>query len=182
MSGSTPIVDGSPVPTCDAGEYLYWSEDGEQAVHGRLRVEFLDDRAYLTVHALTKPFPETYLVKPGEVFVLGDDRGNSMDSREYGGGKGAGVSLGAVEARVSRFIMGTHRSGNADFGRLLGSVDALQIRPRLEGVDTKALEEGVARCLATAPPSEIRNHASENRRDTGEDDRTLGEAPNGNLR
>ncbi len=147
MREATPVINGWTVPSCDAGDYLYIPSDDAQAVHGRVRVEFLDGRTYLTVAAPAKPFPQTYVVKPGEVFVLGDDRGNSTDSRAYGGG----VPLDAVEARVDRFLSGAHRGGDADLGRLLRSIDALQIRPRLEGVDTKALEEGVRRCLETAP-------------------------------
>ncbi len=147
MRGGTPIINDWPVPSCDAGDYLYVLGDaGERAVHGRLRVEFLDDHAYLTVHAQTLPFQGTYRVKPGEVFVLGDDRASSIDSRAYGG-----VSVRGVESRIDRFLVGTLRNGNADFGRMLHPVDALQSNLHLEGVAIGALEEGIARCLARRP-------------------------------
>jgi signal peptidase I len=150
MQGSQPVINGWPVPSCDAGPYLYITRDGEQAVRGRVRVEFLDDRAYLTVFSITKPFFETYTIKPGEAFVLGDDRGNSLDSREYAGGHAGGVPLDAVSARVDRFLVGTRRSGDVDLGHLFESIGELPPRPSLE-LDVAPLEAGVARCLANRP-------------------------------
>jgi hypothetical protein len=150
MDGSQPIINGWAVPSCDAGEYLYITRDGEQAVRGRVRVEFLGDRAYLAVFGLTKPFSEAYVVKPGEVFVLGDDRGNSFDSREFGAGRAGGVSRGTIDARVDRFLAGAERSGALDLARLFEPIGELPPRPTLE-TDTTSLVAGVRRCLAHRP-------------------------------
>jgi len=152
MRGDSPVINGWPVPSCDAGEYLYVIPDATgRALHGRLRVEFLDDRAYLTVHAFGPPFSGAYLVKPGEVFVLGDNRGNSVDSRAYHERKGGGVPLDAIEARAERFLIGTQRTGEADLRRLLRPVDSLEAHTRLNGVQAQPFEDDIARCLRDRP-------------------------------
>jgi signal peptidase I len=152
MRGEAPVINGWPVPWCDAGEYLHViSDTSGRALHGRLRVEFLDGRAYLTVHAVGPPFSGPYLVKPGEVFVLGDNRGNSMDSRAYHAGQGGGVSLDAIVARADRFLIGWQRTGDIDWGRVLRPIDSLRAGVRLDGAPAQPLDEGVARCLRDRP-------------------------------
>jgi signal peptidase I len=152
MRGNTPVINGWPVPTCRAGEYVYVMPDASGAMlHGQLVVEFLGDRPYLTVHAAGAAPLEEYVVKPGEVFVLGDNRSNSMDSRAYDRGHGGGVPLGAIDGRAAWFVVGSRRNGETDWGRFLRPIDTMQARLRLEGLDAKTLEEGIARCLSHPP-------------------------------
>ncbi len=152
MRGSTPVINGREVSSCDAGEYFYALPAlGDRGVHGRLRVEFLEGHAYLTVYAPGPAFEGTYRVKPGEVFVLGDNRGNSLDSRAYAAGHGGGVPREAIEARVERFLVGRHRDAEADFGRLLRPVDALEGHLRLEGVQTQSMDDAIAHCSRLIP-------------------------------
>jgi signal peptidase I len=155
MNSGVPVINGWEVPTCVAGDYLYLLPDGESgASRGHVVVEFLEDQAYLTVHAIGIPaFEGTYEVQPGEVFVLGDNRTNSVDSRSRRPGQNAGVPASAIEARGQWFLVGTTRSGDADLSRFFEPLDALSRRARTEGlgINTADLEAGVARCLAQRP-------------------------------
>jgi len=154
MHGGLPVINGWQVPTCDVGEYVYLLPDGQGgAATGRLVVEFLHDRAYLTVQTGSKPFPGTYEVKPGEVFVLGDNRSNSIDSRSYRRAQGAGVPLAAIEARVQWYLVGSHLDGRADWQRALQPVATSAPQLHVEGFDIRPLEEGVAKCLKGMPRS-----------------------------
>jgi signal peptidase I len=153
MRGGLPIINGWRVPSCDAGDYLYVLPDGEGgAVTGHLRVEFLEQRAYLTVHGpAVTAFRETYEVKPGEVFVLGDNRNNSLDSRAWNDGHGAGVQLTAIDARAEWFLAGIRADGRIDASGSLRTLEKLALRVRPQAADMQALEQGIARCLETAP-------------------------------
>jgi signal peptidase I len=154
MHVGAPVINGWEVPTCNAGEYIYVLPYGDgSALRGQIFVEFLEDRAYLTVHAVASPrFEGPYIVAPGEVFVLGDNRANSVDSRVYNRGQGGGVPLSAVDAQATWFLAGTHRSGDTDLTRLFKRVDGLEHRLRIEGVNGHELEEGIAGCLGNRPP------------------------------
>jgi signal peptidase I len=166
MRGEVPVINGWQVPTCIAGAYAYLSGEGNGGnLRGMVVVEYLDDHTYLTLQSFpTPPFAGAYTVQPGEVFVLGDGRGYSVDSRSYGE-HGGGVPLPAVVARADRFLVGTHRGGEADLTRLLQPVAQVEHRLHLEGMTADKLQQGIATCLArrpaeTHPPPPVQARAS----------------------
>jgi signal peptidase I len=73
-------------------------------------------RVYLNGHLLSEPYavggeadsgpPQTVYVKPGEVFVLGDNRDWSEDSRDFGP-----VALHTILGRAERIISPKQRRG-----------------------------------------------------------------------
>ena len=145
----SPLVNGWAVPACDAGPFV--STAGTVTARGRLAVEFLEDRAYLTVRIpLDDARMLPYEVAPDQVFVLGDDRGQSDDSRAWNDGHGAGVPIPDIVGRVSRLVAGGRRDGRVDLSQLLRP---LGLKVREQNVDLRKTEELVAACLAHRPRS-----------------------------
>ena len=137
------VVNDVPIPACDAGPYV--NVLGDITVRGRLVVEFLGDTTYLTVRKVRETEFPTYTVKPGEVFVLGDDRGMSTDSRVWSEGHGTGVPIDALDGKVTRVLVGARPDGRLDFSRLLSPPLNLEIR--LPGIDMRVTEARIAKCL-----------------------------------
>jgi signal peptidase I len=152
MYRGRPVINGWLIPNCFAGSYLYLSPSGK-AVTGRLSVEFLEDRAYLTAHTPVLERSEGFDVKPDEVFVLGDNRNASRDSRSFNRGTarsfnqgvGGGVAVGDILARVDDLVVHASRNGAFDLGTLFQPLAALKLN--LDNVDTSPLERSIAACL-----------------------------------
>jgi signal peptidase I len=126
------FVNGWEVPHCTVGKASYVDTDPTVKHNGELEVEFLDDASYLVFHdpssfgAVEEQGP--FKVKPGEYFVMGDNRENAHDSRMWNGGAGGGVPLQNTTGRLR--------------------VDAAS--PALpKGAED--LRDALGRCLATRP-------------------------------
>jgi signal peptidase I len=147
-----PWINGWEVPSCYVGVYTYTELDSPMPKHeGDLYVEYLGDEAYLTLydHA-SGGFPEyqgPFLAKPGEVWVMGDNRNNSHDSRMWWGGQGGGVPFENIKGRAL-FVWLSVAEGKIDWSRFGAPVMG---RPRLPA-DMRALQPKLDECLHNRPP------------------------------
>ena len=148
----SPVVNGWVVPSCDAGPYL--SVSGSALVRGRLAVEVLGDRTYLTVRPPPgEPPTQPFEIPPGEVYVIGDDRGVSQDSRAWraaSDGRSAGIPIASIEGRVSRLAVGVSGDGRLDLVHPFAGLRPVLRQPNL---DVTALERRIEGCLAHPPRS-----------------------------
>jgi signal peptidase I len=159
------VLDGRLAPECHVGTIPYETRTQE------LYVEFLGDRAYYTAYDQKHEEPPCspagtcedglacrggvcgvlqgpWKVPAGEVFVLGDNRNNSHDSRMWRGGLGAGVPIDDVKGRVSIVWMSFAAAGGIAQERLFLDV---QGRPKLPASAGRELQDALAACLARGP-------------------------------
>ncbi len=141
-----PIVNGWRVPSCRAGKYVHDDASGFGRHSGELFVEFLGETAYLALyddhHFAQRQGP--YRVEPGEVWVLGDNRHNSLDSRAWqgrAGRQGAGVPYANIKGRAKIVWF--------PVGRMLVNVMG---KPVLPDDAPPELVKAIDRCLAERPP------------------------------
>jgi signal peptidase I len=149
--GGHPILNGWEVPSCRVGTWSYSDYDSPITRHeGDLYVEYLGDESYLTFYdRASGAFPEyqgPYFVKPGEVWVMGDNRNNSHDSRMWFGGQGGGVPFENIRGRALFVWLSVSDSG-MDWSREGAPVMG---RPRLPP-PARALEPQLDQCLHNRP-------------------------------
>lgn len=168
-----PVINGWLVPHCHVGPYRY---EGRQA---ELYVEFLEDESYFTLYD-QNPDDQTckgdggesecgaglacrggvcgvlqgpFRVAPDEVWVMGDNRNNSHDSRSWRGGLGAGVPFENIKGRALFVWMSFGPGGGIAQDRLFVNVMG---RPRVPGnlpeKDRAPLEAALDRCMRERPP------------------------------
>lgn len=147
MRGGFPIINGWEVPHCSAGRYVYWG--GGLSADGQLFVEFLEGKAYLTLHVPPARAFASYVVKPGEVFVLGDNRNSSLDSRNWKNGEPSGLPLSSIVGQVGRILASPKRNAELDPASLFTKVDDLHLNA--DNLDIRELTRQVQACLKQMP-------------------------------
>lgn len=150
MNGVHPIINGWPVPLCEAGAYYNPNDDIVQDADpsGLLVMEFLEGEAYLTLQTKVAPPVTDYVVKPDEIYVLGDNRSSSRDSRSFDRGAPHGFPLADVKASVARTLFRPTARGDID---LRIALKPLGPSVHLDGADTSGIQGRISGCLAIRP-------------------------------
>lgn len=147
--GGHPILNGWVVPSCYVGTYAY-AEGDLPPREGELFIEYLGDESFLTLYdrlsLSSGEYQGPYYVKPGEVWVMGDNRNNSHDSRVWWNGQGGGVPFENVKGRAL-FVWLSVSDAGMDWSRLGTPVMG---RPRMPEA-MKHLEPGITKCLRSRP-------------------------------
>jgi signal peptidase I len=146
-----PVINGWEVPSCRIGPWSYSDYDSTISRHdGDLYMEFLGTESFLTFYdRASGPFPENqgpYYAKEGEVWVMGDNRNNSHDSRMWFGGQGGGVPFENIRGRAL-FVWLSVSDNGIDWSREGAPVMG---RPRLPPT-ASALQLEFDRCLSQRP-------------------------------
>ncbi len=145
-----PILNGWEVPSCRVGAWAYQDTDSIARHEGDLYVEYLGDESYLTFYdRASGVYPETqgpFHAKPGEVWVMGDNRNNSHDSRMWFGGQGGGVPFENIRGRAL-FVWLSVSDNGLDLSREGAPVMG---QPRLPPA-AKSLQPALDKCLKQRP-------------------------------
>jgi signal peptidase I len=149
--GGHPIINGWEVPSCRVGTWAYSDYDSPITRHeGDLYVEYLGNESYLTFYDRSSGmFPETqgpFFAQKGEVWVMGDNRNNSHDSRMWYGGRGGGVPFANIRGRAL-FVWLSVSDNGVDYSREGAPVMGL---PRLPPA-AAALQPQLEQCLRSRP-------------------------------
>lgn len=139
-----PIINGWRVPSCSVGSYVV-SEDQFGPTEGDLFVEYLEGTAYLAFYDADQSAQREgpFQVRPGEVWVMGDNRHHSADSRKWPNPNG-GLGRGVPEANIKGRAMIVWAPLSRMFTDLMGS----PVLP--DGAPLELLTQ-IADCLAKRP-------------------------------
>jgi signal peptidase I len=160
-----PVINGWIVPHCLVGQFRNENRPAE------MFVEFLGDKSYLTLFdndpdeqkcggggeecgpgsacrgGICGTLQGPFKVAPNEAWVMGDNRNNSHDSRNWRGGMGAGVPFENIKGRAMFVWMSFGPGGGIAQDRLFVNVLG---RPKLPG-GNEALQPNLDKCMRERP-------------------------------
>ena len=153
VEGGHPIINGWKVPSCRVGSYEFDEGPDSPVKRGDLFVEYLGEYSYLTLYEEGRADGRQgpYHVKPGETWVLGDNRNNSSDSRAWYGGRGGGVPDANIKGRAMFVWLNFKKNGWPDPDRLFTHVLGT---PKLPVGAPSDILAGIDRCLRERPPAD----------------------------
>ena len=135
-------INGWKVPRCELGEVPH-----ADAGRSTAAVEFLGPRSYLVMHDASPTSGGPWRVRPGEYFVIGDNRSHSYDARAWGG-DGA-VPRDHFVGRALHLWWSTTPGGAVRMDRVGMDVATTALPP-----DMLQLGPALERCLASRPSPE----------------------------
>ncbi len=147
-----PIINGKKMPYCQAGTYVYREGEGAMQRRAELTVEYIEDKAFITLHERhSYSYSEVqgpYHAKPGEVWVMGDNRNNSHDSRGWFEGRGGGVPFANIKGKALFVWLSFNGSKLAPDRLFVNVMGHPKLPPELQPSLGPALEK----CLRERPP------------------------------
>ena len=151
-----PTINGWLVPYCFAGSYAFVDATDRSRHEGEVLVEFLEGESFLTFYDRRSPqtdYEGPFVVKPGEVYVLGDNRNSSLDSRAWSDGRGSGVPFENIRARA--MFVWSGGSDQSDWSRVFAPIMGTPPGKGPFGAlpfAMKNLAPSVEGCLESRPP------------------------------
>ncbi|HEY4106442.1 MAG TPA: signal peptidase I [Polyangiaceae bacterium] len=148
VRGGEAVINDWPLPHCTVGKNVTLPSSGYiDEGRGTLELEYVDDASFLIF--IDEHFVDagrTWTVAPNELFVLGDNRNNSMDSRAWFHGWGGGVPFENLLGQPLMIWLSFTETGQINWPRLNTRLDVPHLLPSLA-----SFEPALRACLNSRP-------------------------------